>query len=80
MDNSGWKDYETNPPPPDSVVMVWFNRKVLGSRLHTMRTSAQGFDVVAGVFLFDLREKVLCWKETDSVIADVPLKFEKEAP
>jgi hypothetical protein len=76
MDNSGWKDYETTKPPKDSVVLVWLDRPILGSRVHVLKTNINGIEVVVGRFSFDLGAKFLCWKEIDSVIADVPMKYE----
>ncbi|AWY09221.1 hypothetical protein vBRpoSV10_99 [Ruegeria phage vB_RpoS-V10] len=76
--NTPWRDYATDPPPNDSVVIVWLDKPVLWSQLHSMRINAGGISVIAGTFLFDLNAKILCWQDASELADTVPLKYKKE--
>jgi hypothetical protein len=80
--NSAWRDYETDPPPLNSVVLVYLSKKMHGSRIATLnvREIANGarLEIIGGHFKFDMNNDVLCWRALDDVAADLPMKYTGE--
>lgn len=78
MNNGGWHNYETDPPPDGSTVLVWFDAEAIGTRFglrSSFKISSGYLVAVNGHMEYNSPDTILAWRYLDDIEASIPLEF-----